>query len=44
MAEYKFKCSNCGLIITTANQFFPDPKMNGSCAKAANGNHSWIIA
>jgi len=42
MVEYKHRCQNCGMIVTTDRVVDPEPKMGGPCR--GNGNHSWIGA
>lgn len=40
MPEYKFKCVNCGAIVMTSSENYPDSKAGGLCPQQG-GNHTW---
>jgi len=44
MAEYKWECLRCGLVITTSSSIAPSRKAGGPCPKDSHGEHSWVRA
>lgn len=43
MAEKKYKCSYCRMIVTVdSSAGWPDPEMGGPCSRNSSKQHSWI--